>query len=547
MKMKYLVLGASRVGLRLLLAQSVLSASTAWAKPKILDRSVVAYWKFEADGTCSDSSGYGSVISGIPSGVTMTSNGSFDGTGYTTTDGTKMSARIGKDELDNAPTVDLNNSYHTLAAWCKTAKGLTVPSSMLASGSSALAKKLNDHEWHFMARRYQNNAGTSSNNNKFMMVCDPFDATGYVFWNDGDRPEVAYSTIHFPLTFSSGTFTIGGTIGVASRTETYSGSIDNLAVVNRMMTKWELTRLGKTGETYIYPYSDTAPAFDAATGWSSAQEGMSLSRNPGDFVGAAYILDGGKTMSYGVTGTFGKDLSNKISLTLGRQKALKNIRSGSTETLVSNTVGSFLQNNANTVITFYDLRLNDGTITASADGQSLTATLLDVEAPASKPFSVSVGSGLTYTFNAGGQVTGSGVLAKTGSGKLVLNNFTAATGENPKVRMTAGSIKTPRLDGYTGGTVIVDGDAVTFTGEDTLSGTIQVRYDGTIAAAEATYPVLNAPTLTSASQVAITAAIPEKYEGAPKLENGVVSLVVTKKVVPVPAEDKGTKPMLIWQ
>ena len=169
-------------------------------------------------------------------------------------------------------------------------------------------------------------------------------------------------------------------------------------------------------------------------------------------------------------------------------------------------------------------------------------TLFDVDTPDDTPFNFNVTSS-DYALNVTEDTTGDGVLTKQGSGKLTVNKWAGTA----KLRLAEGSIKTLRLDGYTGGTVIVDGDAVTFTGADTLSGTIQVRYDGTIAAAEATYPVLNAPTLTSASQVAVSAMIPNKYEGSTKLENGVVSLVVTKKVVPVPAEDKGTKPMLIWQ
>ena len=178
---------------------------------------------------------------------------------------------------------------------------------------------------------------------------------------------------------------------------------------------------------------------------------------------------------------------------------------------------------------------------ADAGQKSLTTTLLDVDAPASKPFTLAAAG--DFMLNVSEDTTGSGVLKKTGVGKITVSKWTGTA----KLRLAEGSIKTPRLDGYTGGTVIVDGDAVTFTGADTLSGTIQVQYNGTIAAAEATYPVLNAPTLTSASQVAISAAIPEKYEGAAKLENGVVSLVVTKKVAPLPDEDKGTKPVLLWQ
>lgn len=242
-------------------------------------------------------------------------------------------------------------------------------------------------------------------------------------------------------------------------------------------------------------------------------------------------------MTQGGTATFGGDVNKHVSLTLGRKSAVTYYEGN--DLVTKSVLGNFNHSSAGT-LTFYDLRFVNGTYTAAGTG--LTTMLLDVDTPAGSVFNFNVTSS-AYALNVTEDTTGDGVLAKQGSGKLTVNKWAGTA----KLRLAAGSIKTPRLDGYTGGTVIVDGDAVTFTGADTLSGTIQVRYDGTIAAAEATYPVLNAPTLTSDSQVAITAAIPEKYEGAPKLENGVVSLVVTKKVAPVPAEDKGTKPMLIWQ
>ena len=537
MKLKYLVLAASCF---------VLCASTVWARPKILDRSVIGYWKFESGSALKDSSGYGSDLNPLPSDVTTSgSSGFFAEVGYLSTpNGTKLTATLGKDSDGVSPSINLN-SYHTIALWCKTASGVSMPSSILDDGSQAFANLLNDHGWHFVAKRYQGSATGSDYDYAF--YCD----TQTINWGDGSRAEVSGDAVYFPFSITGSNITIGGELGGkiwgSKKTITFKGDMSYVVAVNRMMTKGELTRLGATGETYIYPIG--AVSFAAKTGWSTTSvDNPTFDGYPGAFPGAAYIVDQNKTLIGTDGGTFGGSTDKKVSLTLGRLGALKNLKTGANVIDAANAPGKF--EHGTTVgagITFYDLRLNDGIITPKANNQSLTTTLLDVDARSANPFSVAVGDGLTYTFNAGGQVTGSGVLAKTGAGKLVLNNFTAAAGESPKLRLAAGSIKTPRLDGYTGGTVIVDGDAVTFTGADTLSGTIQVQYNGTIAAAEATYPVLNAPTLTSASQVAITAAIPEKYEGAPKLENGVVSLVVTKKVAPLPDEDKGTKPVLLWQ
>lgn len=326
-------------------------------------------------------------------------------------------------------------------------------------------------------------------------------------------------------------------------------------VINRMLCKDELTRLYQTGEAYIY--SSGTPTFDNYTGWSFTISGVDDKCStlktwvPGVIKQTTYVIDNNKTMTYGA-GTaayFGQSAANKVALAIGRAESVKNRLTGADMIAGDNLRGCISVTAANTALSFWDLRLNKGQITANANNQSVTADMLDVEG---EPFNVSVPANCVFTFNAGGKVTGDGVLAKTGDGKLILNDYVkgadrAGFVDAPKIRLAEGSIKTPRLDGYTGGTVIVDDDPVTFTGADTLSGTIQVQYTGTIAAAEATYPVLNAPTLTSAGQVAISATIPEKYEGAPKLENGVVSLVVTKKVAPLPDEDKGTKPVLLWQ
>lgn len=523
MKMKYLVLGASCLAL---------CASTAWAKPKILDGSLVGWWRFDNPSNYKeDSSGYGSSINSDISNGTLSSSGGYSGGKINLGSGKSFTATL----ADSAPAIPgTTMPYYTLAARFKSGGNIISPLNFLAS--TDLKGVMNDaSNWHFGAMRYQNVSGSSDPNTggskKYAVFLDPQYNVfgGYVRASSGDL-ELASDSPDFLMSYSGNTITIGGKISSYS----WYGDLDEVMVFVRMLTKGELTRLRQTGESYVFS-NDSSPSFATYSNWSCNENTVHL--NPGDAFCVPYIVENGQTMTQGGTATFGGDVNKHVSLTLGRKSAVTYYEGN--DLVTKSVLGNFNHSSAGT-LTFYDLRFVNGTYTAAGTG--LTTMLLDVDTPAGSVFNFNVTSS-AYALNVTEDTTGDGVLAKQGSGKLTVNKWTGTA----KLRLAAGSIKTPRLDGYTGGTVIVDGDAVTFTGADTLSGTIQVRYDGTIAAAEATYPVLNAPTLTSDSQVAITAAIPEKYEGAPKLENGVVSLVVTKKVAPVPAEDKGTKPMLIWQ
>ena len=514
----------------------LLCVGSAWATPKILDRSVIGYWKFDSGNSSADISGYGGAEVSRGSYMSVRDSGGYANSGYAdiTSKGKTFTATLG----NAAPVFNGTTSpYYTLATRYRA-------SAQIVSGSGDLQDAINDTvNWHFSAERYQPNKITNSGYER-MVVLDPRYRDSDQDWykdngtKDEDKnKELANNDAKGLVSVSSKSVTIGGSIetgGWFGKTYSFVGGFDETMVINRMMTKRELTRLALTGETYIYAHGNS-PSFTVGANWSSKEYNHVPA--PGDIVGAAYIVENGQTLSQGSTATFGGDVSKQISLTLGRLAPVSYAVGGVTTTKTA--VGNFTQSGSGTAITFYDLRLNDGTY--AAGGTSLTTTLLDVDAPASKPFALAATG--DFTLNVGEDTTGSGVLAMTGAGKLTVGKWTGTA----KLRLAAGSIKTPRLDGYTGGTVIVSDDPVTFTGADTLSGTIQVRYDGTIAAAEATYPVLNAPTLTSAGQVAITAAFPEKYEGAPKLENGVVSLVVTKKIAPLPDEDKGTKPVLLWQ
>jgi len=206
--------------------------------------------------------------------------------------------------------------------------------------------------------------------------------------------------------------------------------------------------LNFTGETYVYCYSGN-PNFAAAGGWSSVEG--SFAPVPGTLVGAAYIVDAGKTMTQGASATFGGSLSNRVSLTLGRLAALTFPEGKENKTI--GTVGNFTQNGANTTVTFHDLRMNDGTYALAANGQKLVASYLDVAAPSMKPFALSIASGCTSTLVVTNATTGTGYLKKTGTGTLVVDQFSGTA----KLMMAEGRIKAPKIDVYTGGTVVVSG------------------------------------------------------------------------------------------
>ena len=521
MKMKYLVLGASC----LIFGVGVLyGATTAPAG------AVVGWWKFDnPDSSGLDSSEYGNHLTTLRNARCVTKDTGYTNRGYYNDSGCLEITGAGGYYSGTAQNVWDTSSGYTYLARIRTQ--MSVSSAGDTQGVN-LCNMLNDNAmWHVVSYRYDPRNVTGSGSFKYGVF--------------GDDPMAVTDNRSSADSNSSSTFIItpdikvGGSISFKykilweqTKTIDFKGYIDDAVSVARTMSKSEIQTYMKTGEFNPFLRSDNDVSFNAATGWScNDTEKAALGYGPHNLPGADFQVYGGTTIK--ATSAHAGTTFGGHSLSIGRIAPLVDLSTGAQ---VSSVVGNFVQQAS---VTIPDLRLNSGKITASA-GTVLMATKLAVNATSENPFEVAVASG-TYTIT--GTSSGSGVLSKTGSGKLDLGGLSGTA----KLRLAEGSIKTPRLDGYTGGTVIVDGDAVTFTGTDTLSGTIQVRYDGTIAAAEATYPVLNAPTLTSASQVAITAAIPEKYEGAPKLENGVVSLVVTKKVALIPDEDKGAKPVLLWQ
>ena len=536
MKLKYLVLGASCLAL---------GASTAWAKPKILDGSVIGHWTFDDGAASADVSGYEGGTVPVPGSTvgSLESSDGYKGSGYLLLESGKS---IAVSYGENAPAFNGTTSpFHTFVARFRSSN-----SRMVGSSSSNHPEIFNDTSgWHYLVYRYSKKLTSGYNE---VVVADPQyyeDNNWYAGDNsssDTSRPEFTYDygSVSIPIAVdaSGKKVTIGGKVKVGLSSTSVAGGFDDVMVINRMLTKREMTRVYQTGETYIYPI--TAPSFTGDKCWSS-YEGKDSSTyyapTPGQVIGAAYLIDNGYTLSCS-GGVFGGSVDKHVSLTVGRLSTFSyTVPVGR---IVSPKVaGVFEQTGADSSAVFYDLRLNDGTITANADGQSLTTTLLDVEASVAKPFSVSVGSGQTYTFNAGGQVTGSGVLAKTGSGKLVLNNFTAAAGESPKIRLAAGSIKTPRLDGYTDGTVLVaKGSTVAFSGADALPTAekkMKIAFDGEKPTAKTA--VMTVPAGVTAAMVRDVTQYDGGKVGDVTVENGVVY------VEPGYPEDKGAKPMLIWQ
>ena len=401
---------------------SAFCAGLASGEPAIKDGSLVGWWRFDGASEAArkiDSSGYGGSLTAFASNVSTQEGGGLTG------------GCLNIQTAGNTATVTLGSEVsvaanYTVALWLKHPSSMnTLPTSGWGMDDSdkMFASNFNSHDvWHMMVERKQEGMGTSSYS--YADYCDPNDLTGK------PRPEVADNSSGFPVTISGTTVKIGGKIKGSSSYK-YIGLIDEFMLINRMMTKVEITRLYQTGETYIYPYNGT-PQFAAVNGWSSSFEG-NTDRSPGRFAGAAYIIDNDLELASPSSSTaqFGGE-GSKISLTLGRLAPL--VDKVNNVTLVSKTGGKFKQAAANTITSFYDLRLNDGTITATADGQTLSTTFLDI-ASLDKPFEINVASG-TYAISSDNAVTGNGVLKKTGAGTLDLTGLTGAA----KVVVTEGKV-----------------------------------------------------------------------------------------------------------
>ena len=427
------------------------ACGVALAQPAVKDACVLGWWRFDdAANYLRDSSGYGSHLQALASGTAGSASGSPGGALDISTKGASVKATLGA----SAPAYNGTTSpYYTFATRFKS-RG-TVMSGLGALGVATEIKNVvNDTSgWHFTALRYQPDKMTGSSY-AYMVVLDPRYNDG-MNWIKADGTtdttrnlEMGSNSSSFLMAVASGVVTIGGSL----KGQSWYGYLDETMVVNRFMSKRELTRLWRSGETYVYCYAGN-PSFASAGGWSTCEG--TFNPTPGAMPGAAYIVDAGKTMAQGATATFGGDVAKRLSLTLGRLAELS-YPEGTGEKTVG-TVGNFAQNGAGTSITIHDLRLNDGTWSMAADGQVLNATYLDVEAPAAKPFAFVVASGCTATLNLANPTTGSGRFVKKGAGLLVVNGLAGTAG----ISMSEGRIQAPAIDTYEGGAVVVSGASPT--------------------------------------------------------------------------------------
>ena len=405
-------------------------AEMAWGEPAIKDRSVLGWWRFDSEGE-KDVSGYGggSYDLGTDGYVQWVGSGGYDGSGYVNinTKGKTFTVTLGTSaaSIFNGTTT---LPYYTLAMRFKGDKNMAkLPDEyksifnyeIVGYKEAHFGQVVNDHDsWHQVALRYQKSMGTGSSL-AYMCACD---------YNIGDTypAEAAGDSVDFPIKVSGTTVTIGGNL--QSSDYKYYGDVDDLMIINRMMSKTELTRFYQTGETFVYP-TGNQPGFSSGTGWSSVE--VSWQPKPGNMPGAAYIVDDNKTMTQDGTATFGVDVANRVSLTLGRKAPLTFI-DGNTE-VTKQTAGNFNHSSAGT-LTFYDLRLVNGKFAGVAGG-ALNTTLLDIDTASGSAFEFNVASG-TYAISSANAVTGEGILKKTGAGTLDLTGLTGAA----KVVVTEGKV-----------------------------------------------------------------------------------------------------------
>ena len=530
----------------------LLCAGGAWANdgPDVIkDKALIGYWQFNDSTFKKDSGPWGNDIAvGFPSGMSGVASGTagagYDGSGYLHIAGGSSSdpIKINVDTLKAPAWNNRTSPYYTILARFKSSK------SYASSSKTTTDDCMNDtSKWHLLAARYQVGGKTGSDY-AYMFCCDPdLYWKGTPFWSNSNRPEDGSDSLAtLPVSVSSGRVTIGGNI--ASGSYFYEGDLDDVVVVNRMMAKDEITRFFLTGETYVYAKNHVG--FDFAKNWSS-NEG-SINFKPGDIPGQAYLVENGKTvtnsMSAAVSEFGGTGFTGSISLGRKSGESLFN-RVGGTN-LLDSTAGTFTQVGDGTTVTIGDLRVRRGTINFSGDNQTLRVRSLTV-LPTS-PCNVEK-EGAVCMLDAGGVVSGGGCLRKQGAGTLIVSNFDAAPGAAPKFSINAGFLKIKQLDGYEGGTLLVDKDTapMTFTGKATVKedSTIAVKYTPKLTAA-GTYPVLSIPNGYTADRFSVEAECESTVPGTEfvcrqEVDGNMLSLVVEVKI---PDEDKGSsKPMVLFE
>lgn len=357
--------------------------------------------------------------------------------------------------------------------------------------------------WHLIAMRYDNKKVTGGDNK-------------YYYWLFGDNPTIdddaglaqanGDSGFTFPL---SNDIVLGGTVAASisgfTKSMSYKGYLDDVCVVQRTMSKDEIN--------HYYHYGDPNPYLTSSGGWSCAGENLGYAA--ADLPGADFQVDCGRTRTISNEGgTFGGH-----SLILGRPADLVSVVDSSKKLTKTGNL------TVKTNYTFTDLRMFAGTLTGTS-GKALTVNKLTVNATSESPYAVTIASG-TYTLS--GAAVGGGWIAKTGAGTLDLSGLTGEA----KVRLDAGTLKAAKLDGFTGGTVLVSkGSTVAFTGEGTLPTSehkMIVQFDGEKPTAKTS--VMTVPNGVTAAMIRDTTDYGTGWAGSRvTVENGTVYVEPVKDI-----------------
>ena len=428
----------------------------------VVDESVAGYWRFN------DTANYGKDSSGTRSDITGWSNNaagksdSSRGGGYLNLP--KSGSNYGKATatLKGSRIPDLSSATRgwTIATWIRGSESifdlnfLEQLALSFSTDAKAFYGALTDGKWHPIVVVFRPSLSDSC----YRIYVNAFDADSVTdICSTDDTPGNCHWT--FPVSFSGNSATLGGKIagsgtGYSAMEANFFGDLDDCIIIDRELagggqksksettvrTDDEVFRLIQTGETFVYSKGSSGNMFYEVGNWSNSKAPQA---------GLAYMIENGHEVKAAKTATFvGKSLS------VGRTEKLYGIKSvgGSKEVIVDNTVGKLTQSGANTKLTVSDLRLNDGVLSSTADGQALEADV-KVSASSAKPFEINVSTG---TYRITGRMTGGGVLVKRGAGTLDLTGLTTL---DAQIVLEAGTVKLPNetsgsID-YSGGTLDV--------------------------------------------------------------------------------------------
>ena len=410
---------------RMAMMVSALSLVTgaAWGAGTAPAGAVVGWWKFDdAANPGKDSSGYGNDLDvaqfqpGVERRVCDTgyaTKGCYDGSGclYIDTAGNTASC--------TARTIwDKTKGYTCLMRSRNQGGSIYVkPSWLVDDEVSRVTEEISDTTmWHLISVRYDDQLVTGGTKKHY-------------YWLFGDDPMLSVDAgLAQAVSEEEGLFPIstaialGGKIGASSKSMSYKGYMDDVAVVARTLSKTEIQYYYHTGDPNPYSTGNSSSSFNSSSSWSCSNE--SLGYGPHNLPGADFQVQNGHVMTIGLSYagmTFGGH-----SLILGRLADLVSIVDGS---MKATKAGNLVQQ---TSVTIPDLRLNNGKLTASA-GMTLAATKLAVNATEANPYEINVASG---TYAVTGAVSGDGWLKKTGAGTLDLTGLTGAA----KVVVTEGKV-----------------------------------------------------------------------------------------------------------